>query len=299
MAAALPFDMPYQVKPFVQNSDGLTSFVLPTGPFTNGVLPGMRMEGQLEQTAWRVEDVGQTTLELLAPLRSSLQSAGFSLIYECDDDDCGGFDFRYALSVIPEPEMHVNLGDFRFISAIRKDEGVSILVSRSADAGFVQISHLTAPGAAKALETLPALKEVLPISAPSQTIVATQSDISSALEGAGRAALDDLNFASGRSELNDGDYQSLFDLAEWLRANPDRRVALVGHTDAAGSLEANTSLSKKRAEAVAQRLVAAHKIPSSQIEATGVGYLSPRATNQTEDGRRQNRRVEVVVTSTP
>ena len=292
MAAAWPIDVPYAVQPVVVTSEGTASFVLPTGPFANGGVPGMRLEGLLEQRAWHVEEDGRSTLDLLSPLRASLQVAGFSLIFECDDDECGGFDFRYALPVIPEPEMHVNRGDFRFVSAIRKGEGVTILVSKSADAGFVQISHLygAAGGKTPGPETAPPKAKEPPL---------ITSSLAAALEAEGRAALEDLEFASGSAALSDGAYSSLQELAEWLRANPARRIALVGHTDAAGSLEANTSLSKRRAESVEQRLVSDFKVSSAQIDALGVGYLSPRATNQTEEGRRKNRRVEAVVTSTP
>ncbi|MFN3845176.1 MAG: OmpA family protein, partial [Paracoccaceae bacterium] len=67
---------------------------------------------------------------------------------------------------------------------------------------------------------------------------------------------------------------------------------------ASGGLEGNIALSRKRAEAVRQYLIKEHGIPAKQLEAQGVGYLAPRASNQTDDGREKNRRVEVMVTST-
>jgi outer membrane protein OmpA-like peptidoglycan-associated protein len=75
-------------------------------------------------------------------------------------------------------------------------------------------------------------------------------------------------------------------------------VAIVGHTDASGGLEANIALSRKRAQAVRNVLIEAFGVPAAQIQAEGVGYLSPRASNLTEAGRTQNRRVEVMLTST-
>jgi OOP family OmpA-OmpF porin len=75
-------------------------------------------------------------------------------------------------------------------------------------------------------------------------------------------------------------------------------VALVGHTDALGSLAGNTDLSRARAVSVRERLIAEYAVPAAQLTAEGVGYLAPRATNQTEDGRARNRRVEAIVTST-
>ena len=87
-------------------------------------------------------------------------------------------------------------------------------------------------------------------------------------------------------------------LGAYLLANPDKTVALVGHTDAEGSLAGNIALSQRRAASVLERLVSVYGVPRSQMEAEGVGYLAPRLSNLTEEGRRKNRRVEVIMTST-
>ena len=84
----------------------------------------------------------------------------------------------------------------------------------------------------------------------------------------------------------------------WLKADGARKVTLVGHTDASGGLEANVRLSKARAESVRRWLIDRLGVGADQVAAEGVGYLAPRATNQTEEGRQKNRRVEVISTST-
>ncbi|HMS94705.1 MAG TPA: OmpA family protein, partial [Tabrizicola sp.] len=122
--------------------------------------------------------------------------------------------------------------------------------------------------------------------------------IRQALDRDGRAALDDLVFESGSSALSEGEYASLAEVAAWLEANPDGTIALVGHTDASGSLAANIALSERRAEAAALALIESYGADRSRIVSEGVGFLAPRATNADEAGRQKNRRVEVVVTST-
>jgi OOP family OmpA-OmpF porin len=62
-------------------------------------------------------------------------------------------------------------------------------------------------------------------------------------------------------------------------------------------LEGNVALSRKRAQA-AKAWLLARGIPDAQVEADGVGYLAPIASNLTEEGRTKNRRVEVILTST-
>jgi OOP family OmpA-OmpF porin len=86
-------------------------------------------------------------------------------------------------------------------------------------------------------------------------------------------------------------------LAQFLKANTGLRVALVGHTDAVGSLDSNIALSKARAQSVAQVLIRDYSIPQSQVEAEGMGYLAPVASNLARQGREANRRVEVVLLS--
>ena len=109
--------------------------------------------------------------------------------------------------------------------------------------------------------------------------------------------LDDLVFASGKAVLEPGDYASLQALALWLKNHPDARVTLVVHTDSSGGAAANLALSRARAAAVRTALLA-QGVTAAQVASDGVGPLSPRATNLTPEGRTQNRRVEVVLTST-
>jgi outer membrane protein OmpA-like peptidoglycan-associated protein len=114
----------------------------------------------------------------------------------------------------------------------------------------------------------------------------------------GSTPLDDLIFPAGTADLAAGDYASLEELGGWLLENPSVTVALVGHTDATGALSGNIVLSKRRAESVRRWLNAKFNLPAAQVVGEGMGYLAPRATNATPEGQAQNRRVEVIVTST-
>jgi OOP family OmpA-OmpF porin len=113
----------------------------------------------------------------------------------------------------------------------------------------------------------------------------------------GSVVLNGLDFGSGAADLTEGHYPSLAALADWLKANPSETVALVGHTDTSGGLDSNIQISKRRAGSVRKRLIEVYGIPSAQIDAQGVGYLSPIASNETEEGRQLNRRVEAILTS--
>ncbi|WP_304528565.1 OmpA family protein [Pseudorhodobacter sp. MZDSW-24AT] len=304
-ALSLALEMPFDAVPSADKAESLTSYALPVGAYANGAVPSRMIEGPLIETAWRIDAPGVTTLELLQPLRQQVLDAGFTPVFECEAARCGGFDFRYGTRILPEPEMHVDLGDYRYFAAERGTEVVSLIVSRTAAAGFVQVIHVG--GAARTVPLLSASTMARPAVAapPPQTTApapmsapATAEPLGARLLRGGAVALEDLVFASGAAALAAGEYGSLRDLAAWLRENPGMTVALVGHTDASGGLEGNIALSRKRADAVRQYLIGQEGIPAAQVEAQGVGYLSPRASNLDEAGREKNRRVEVMVTST-
>lgn len=298
----LTLDLPAPVLSEETWSEAFASHDLPTGVFADGRLPTRSFEGAVTQRAVQLDAPDSSTLSIFAPLREQIIAAGFDVLLDCEARTCGGFDFRYGTEVLPEPDMHVDLGDFRFLSATRGEEAISILVSRSALTGYVQITSVTAaPGMGKASGGVPRPTVDTDAAADQDVrgiVTVLDGQIGLALDALGTAVLGDLDFASGAAALTDRDYPSLAAVSAWMEANPDGTIALVGHTDASGSLSANIALSERRAEAVAQVLIESYGVDRDRVAAKGVGFLAPRATNQTEEGRQKNRRVEVVVTST-
>jgi OOP family OmpA-OmpF porin len=72
------------------------------------------------------------------------------------------------------------------------------------------------------------------------------------------------------------------------------KLLVVGHTDNQGDYDHNMGLSGRRAEAVARALIGQHGIDGSRLRSAGIGYLAPVDSNDTADGRKKNRRVELV-----
>lgn len=273
-----------------------TRVTLPVGPWQVSKFDRVTLEGQVTHTAWRIPQNTLTPLDMIAPIRAELTAEGFTSLYECAADVCGGFDFRYALPLLPEPEMHVDLVDFQYIIAQNGNDIYAVIASKSTESGFLQATRVQDAQRAAAPQDIN-----LPVaSAPPPAPRPAMSDtLAGQLAQNGHAALDDLVFSSGAAALEPRDYASLEALAEYLKATPNARAALVGHTDATGSLTGNIALSKRRAQAVRDRLIENWAVPRDQITAEGAGWLAPRATNATVEGREQNRRVEAVITSTP
>ena len=294
-ALAVTLDMPANAQLQAEENLALGSYAVATGAFSADQFPGVLAEGEVLRQAWHYDAPDLSTLQILVPLREQLVADGFSILFECNTDQCGGFDFRFGIDVMDAADMYVDLGDFRYLAA-RSDrtdgpEYVSLLVSRSSLLGFLQVTRIGAPTEAPAIVTV----AQPPVRA---TGTAPPGDFAAEIEVNGRVILSDLTFETGSAQLGPGPFASLQTLADYLLANPSRRVALVGHTDSQGALDANIALSKRRAGSVLERLVTDYAIPRSQLAAEGMGFLSPLASNLTPEGRDLNRRVEVIITST-
>jgi outer membrane protein OmpA-like peptidoglycan-associated protein len=107
---------------------------------------------------------------------------------------------------------------------------------------------------------------------------------------------DHLNFESASTQLTPGSGQTVNDLATVLKAYPNARIQLAGHTDNTGSPQDNQQLSQNRSDAVKAMLVN-NGVSSDRISTVGYGQGRPLTSNDTEDGRAKNRRTELTVTS--
>lgn len=106
--------------------------------------------------------------------------------------------------------------------------------------------------------------------------------------------LGDVLFELGETELQSGARGNLEDVVDLLQTEPERRIRIEGHTDSSGPASVNMRISQERAEAVRGALVDMG-IDADRVQAVGMGEEFPIASNETEDGRSQNRRVDVIL----
>jgi len=107
-------------------------------------------------------------------------------------------------------------------------------------------------------------------------------------------ALRNIFFNTASYELLPASNAELDKLVKLLTANPTLRIELGGHTDNVGADAANLTLSDQRARSV-REFVISKGIDATRITAEGYGETKPVATNDTEEGKAQNRRTEVTV----
>ena len=127
-----------------------------------------------------------------------------------------------------------------------------------------------------------------------QEIVANAEAWKGDLASAGHVAIYGINFDTDKAVVKPESEPVLAEMAKLLKDNPSLNVFIVGHTDSTGSYEHNLKLSQDRAAAVVSALASAHGIAAARMTAVGVGPVAPVATNDSEDGRAKNRRVELV-----
>ncbi|WP_371169551.1 OmpA family protein [Aliiroseovarius sp. 2305UL8-7] len=290
---AWALDLPQGAKLQASDPQDSAPVRVATSRFDGETVPVVTAEGQVTWQAWKIGGTSRTSFQILVDLRDQLMTDGYDILFQCQAVSCGGYDFRFDIGHFSAPEMYVDLGDYHYLSAQKGDQYVSLLVSRSSDSAFVELAQVT-----------PAGETAAQISSAQAGGVATPSSkqpsgsIGSVLETSGRTVLDGLQFATGSSQLQDEDVPVLADLARYLAQNPNRKIVLVGHTDAEGSLDGNIALSRKRATSVMSTLSKLYGVDPSQLSAQGVGFLMPLSANLTDEGRALNRRVEAVLTST-
>jgi len=101
-------------------------------------------------------------------------------------------------------------------------------------------------------------------------------------------------FDTGKSEIKPVSDAAISEIAKLLKNDSALKVYVIEHTDNVGAFDSNMKLSKDRADAVAKGLSVKYGIAAVRLRAHGVSSLAPVISNDTEEGKAKNRRVELV-----
>lgn len=127
-----------------------------------------------------------------------------------------------------------------------------------------------------------------------QEVVADAAAMVSDITTSGHVSVYGIYFDTGKSDIKPESDAAISEIAKLLKNNSSLNVYIVGHTDNVGSFDSNMKLSKDRAEAVVKVLTGKHGIAATRLKPYGVASLAPVTSNDTEDGKAKNRRVELV-----
>jgi OmpA-OmpF porin, OOP family len=127
-----------------------------------------------------------------------------------------------------------------------------------------------------------------------QEVVANAEAMGNDINATGHVSIYGIYFDTGKSEIKPESDAAISEIAKLLKNNGALKLYVVGHTDNVGSFDSNMKLSKERADAVAKALSDKYGIAAARLKPYGVASLSPITSNDTEDGKSKNRRVELV-----
>lgn len=262
---------------------------LPLGPATgNDMFAGERtIEGETTWIAYQVPNE-RSTVEVFRSYRTALTEAGFEILWECQNQrECGNyFAPNYTWSLEPRVS-HGEAADEkqeRYLAAHRNspdgEQWVALFVYSA-----LEISEKVNFARVRIVEAEPMAEGLVTVDAAAMAREIDQS---------GHVALYGIHFATNSAALEPASESTLAEIARFLRENPDLDVYVVGHTDNTGGFAHNMQLSQQRADAVVQGLKSRHGVEADRLQPVGVGPVAPVASNDTEDQRARNRRVEVV-----
>jgi len=222
----------------------------------------------------------------------ALKDAGFEIVYECfsDTDECPYSVFEGMLgdhySGDHSKNVFVGKDQSYFLAKLPQDDGnmyvsAHTLLSEWADKDNQPVTLL------QILEEKPMETGKVKVDIDAQAMA---DDI----DEKGSVRVYGIHFDTDKATIKEKSESTLAEIAALLEQESDLRLLVVGHTDAVGEKEYNMDLSEKRAEAVEAFLVSEHGISENRLIPHGVGPLAPVSSNEDEDGRAQNRRVELV-----
>lgn len=284
--AEFVLQLPLGAKETYSQTEPNLAPLVATKPFGENGLELTPAPAHIRRSVWAFG--GEQTLgEVQESILSQVQASDYEVLLFCQTEKCGGFDFRFAIDVVSEPEMRVDLRDFRFISArqtvSQEPSYVTFLLSKSPESVYVQMTEYASRSAQQTVSQTETVTETTELKGKTSPL---GDDILLVLEG--------VQFESGSATLGADPQKSLQRLVDIMHKNTQLKVLLVGHSDMSGSLRANIALSTQRAATIRDILIQKYGIVADRLSAHGVGFLSPRASNKTKEGRKKNRRVEAV-----
>ena len=285
------------------------------GPREDGEYPQARaLEGEHTQLLYLLRQPEVSSLQVKRAYRQGLEDAGFEIEFAGSGrDELGRRFYRFDTFDRSRPSG-TSVHDFGWSSS--EHDAMHFLAARHGEEEvFVNafIHHNRRDGGEPVLrvdvvekpEEAPSLGVAAPEPAePPQEredIVAAHdaeelsaAEIEEGIVAEGRVAVRDILFEFDSAEIIDESADALATIAEVLDENRDLELLIVGHTDNVGDFEYNLNLSMERAQAVSDWLEERHGLDGERLQAAGAGMMAPVATNRTDEGREQNRRVELV-----
>lgn len=232
------------------------------------------LEGRLTRIVY-ANPTDRATLEIFRNYQQALEKVGAEVLFTCEENDCGAAFARSAWNRA-NGLFAASDGDPRYVAArVTKGETqayVAVMVGK-------QRTQL----------------DVVEMKQMDEGLVAVDpAALAQGIAQGGSVRIYGILFDFDKADIKPESKPTLDAIATLLKNDAKLSIFVVGHTDGQGTLEHNMKLSQARAKAVVAALTSQYGLAAARLDAHGVGPLAPVATNTTEEGRKQNRRVELV-----
>jgi outer membrane protein OmpA-like peptidoglycan-associated protein len=240
---------------------------------------------------------GRSSLEVLRNYQDSLKAKGFTIMFACATGDGTCFESRqqdaayYLGNAIGDPLNLPKLDD-DYVHNWFEQQGRYLLARLDRPEGAVYVSLYLGESArgnvavVRVVET----KEM----ETNKIVFLNASQMEQAIADSGKVALYGIMFDFDKDVVKPESKPTLDEIAKLLQAKPDMKLKIVGHTDNKGTAEYNLDLSTRRAANVVAALTSVYGIAPGRLTSEGAGLTQPIASNDTEEGRAKNRRVELI-----
>ena len=235
------------------------------------------LEGKITHLQyWNPE--GRSVLEIYRNFEGALRAAGFETLYTCAGvEQCGWGNFTLSPEV---REEWIDTGATRHLTG---------KLSRSQ--GDVYINLIVQQHGGASLTLL----DVIEMKPMEVGLVAVNAEsLAGDISRTGHASVYGIYFDTGKADVKPESDAVLAEISKLLQQDASLKLYVVGHTDNVGTLASNMDLSKRRAAAVTQVLIAQYGVAAVRLSPQGDGPTAPVASNDSEEGRAKNRRVELV-----
>lgn len=236
--------------------------------------------GDISQYTYQAENV--STLKVYQNYLQAIKKLEFSLEYSCELDGCGGEDASKELGermAVTGGVENYYRNPYYFVASRDVAQGrVVVAMYFGGFEGDVWIQQAVIEE--KGTET--------------DLITVDADQLYQEIQQSGKALVYGIYFDTDSATVKAGSADALKAISNLMQSHPELNLYVVGHTDDTGATDHNQGLSSRRAASVVDALKADHAIESDRLKAAGVGPYAPVAGNDSDEGRRLNRRVELV-----
>ncbi|MGM0599201.1 MAG: OmpA family protein [Candidatus Rifleibacteriota bacterium] len=233
---------------------------------------------------------GLSVLQIQRNFQMALKKAGFEIVYEC----FGGMDeipneiYWDRENIKGDHSKDVGMGKDQsyFFARFPQEDGDVYVSAHTWISSWADFDN-------QAVTALQILEEK-PMTTGKVNVEIDEEKMEKDIDEKGSVSIYGIHFDTNKATIKQKSESVLKKIANLLERKPELRLGVVGHTDATGNEQHNMELSKQRAQAVVKFLTSEYGISKDRLKPRGLGPWAPVASNEVEDGRARNRRVELI-----